>query len=309
MAHGGFGTSTQPKQGIMVLDVPNGADRLSADVRIRTTTATPGQPTVVPTKPRDALKEEFQNGDIPDSYVVPKLDGVTDWGTTDWVVVNATYLGGVGSMQAGTGATVELYLFNDDGSPTGSLGSPVCAPCTYALGNGGTSGAPRNVAFRFPPAPTASGEGFAVVRVTGANPGAVSLEATGVDSIPGAFPMLVITGTRALEPLPPPESTVGVNEPDVPGAALALRGSPNPATREMTFAFDLVRATSVDLDVFDTAGRRVATVAHGWRAAGHHDVRWDRRDGAGRTLAAGIYYGHLRAGDGSRMTRLVLLPE
>jgi flagellar hook assembly protein FlgD len=77
----------------------------------------------------------------------------------------------------------------------------------------------------------------------------------------------------------------------------------------MTFAFDLVRATTIDLDVFDTTGRRVATVDSGPRQAGHHELRWNRRDASGNSLAAGVYYGRLRASDGSRITRLVLLPK
>jgi hypothetical protein len=148
-----------------------------------------------------------------------------------------------------------------------------------------------------------------VFRVAGADPSAVLLEQTDVDSIPGAIPTLVVTNSRLLEPIPPPATTLAVGGSDVPGLALALRSSPNPAGAGMTFSFDLARATTIDLEVFDTAGRRVATVDSGSRPAGHHELRWNRRDGSGKALSAGVYYGRLRAGDGSRVTRLVFLPQ
>ena len=309
MARGGFGTSGQTQQGFAVLDATGDADHLSAEFRIKTTTGTAGQPSIVPVLPADILKDYFETSNQPRVYVASKLDGISDWDVSDWAIFHATYGGGIGSLPAGGGAMLEVYLFNDDGSPQGGLTSPVCAPCSYALGSGGTSGAPRNVDLRFPPAPTASGEGFAVFRVAGADPSAVVIEQTDVDSIPGAIPTVRIMRSQALDALGPPSGSVAVNEPDMPGAALVLRGSPNPTAGGMTFAFDLARATSVDLQVFDAAGRRVATVSTGMRAAGHHEVRWNRSDSAGHSLAAGVYYGRLRASDGSRITRLVFLPE
>ena len=309
MAHGGFGTSQQTKQGFVVFDTNGDADHLTALVRIKTTTGTPGQPSIVPVLPADVLKDYFETSVQPRAFVASKLDGITDWNAGDWSVFHATYMGGIGSLPAGGGATLEVYLFNDDGTPKGGIPSPVCAPCTYALGSGGTSGAPRNVDLRFPLSPTASGEGFAVFRVAGADPSAVVLEQTDVDSIPGVIPSVLVARSHALDALGPPNANVAVSEPDMPGAALVLRGSPNPTAGGMTFAFDLAHATTVDLLVFDAAGRRIATVGSGVRAAGHHEVRWDRRDDAGNSLAAGVYYGRLRASDGSRITRLVFLPE
>jgi len=308
MAHGGFASGNQAQQGFVVLDVTGDTNHLTADARIRTTLATAGQPSVVPIKPRSILEDPFENGDAPSLYVKSKLDGISDWDVSDWAILSATYLGGVAGLPAGAGATVELYLYNDNGSPIGGLASPVCAPCSYALGNGGT-GAPRNIELRLPPTPTTSWQGFAVIRVAGADPSSVVLEETAVDSIPGTIPALEIISSHVMEPLVPTGSTTGAQEPDVSGLALGLRSSPNPAGGEITFAFDLVRATTMGLDVFDTAGRRVATVDSGRRSTGHHEVRWNRRDAAGNRLAAGVYYGRLRANDGSRITRVVFLPE
>lgn len=308
LARGGFASGNQAQAGFLVLDVFDDADHLTAEVRIHTTTGAAGQPHTTVVHPRDVLEDCHEIGDEPRVYVESNLDGITDWSVGDWVIFNGTYLGGIGNVPPGSGATLEVYLFDEDGSPSGGQ-TPVCAPCSYPLGNGGVPGPPRNVALRFPPTPTSSGAGFAVVRVAGADPSAVVLEETQVDSIPGVTPILKVTASRHLESLVPQAGTTAVSLPDVPGAALALRASPNPSGGAMTFAFELERATSIDLDVFDAAGRRVASVASGPRSAGRHELRWNRRDVSGGPLPAGVYYGLLRAGDGSRITRVVFLPE
>jgi len=311
MAAGGFGSTPKPREGFAVLDVTGDHDHLTAGVQVLSGHGTPGQPQTLAKVPRSVLKDFFERGDQPTQYTVPKLDGIDDWDVGDWAIFSATYLGGIGGVEPGTGATLEAYWFDENGAPmTNGTGTPVCAPCTYALGNGGGS-APRNVDLRFPPTPTSSGAGFAILRVAGADPSSVVIEETDMDSVMfGAVPMVLVTAGRLLDsPFLEQSGTTAVHAPDVVGAALSLRGSPNPTAAGVAFTFELERAAHVDLDVFDAAGRRVTTVASGWRTAGAHEVRWDRRDAAGQVTAAGIYYGRLRAGDGSRVTRLVFLPK
>ena len=73
---------------------------------------------------------------------------------------------------------------------------------------------------------------------------------------------------------------------------------PNPFRDSTELAFDLPRDTaSVRLEVFDAAGRRVRALAEGPRAAGAHAVRWDGRDGAGRSVAPGTYFYRLSTGE------------
>ena len=47
--------------------------------------------------------------------------------------------------------------------------------------------------------------------------------------------------------------------------------------------------------VFDVAGREIARLVDGERAAGHHRVVWDGRDRAGRSVGTGIYFVSLEA--------------
>ncbi|MEP0545438.1 MAG: YCF48-related protein [Rhodothermales bacterium] len=79
------------------------------------------------------------------------------------------------------------------------------------------------------------------------------------------------------------------------------QNAPNPFRDRTTLGFELDRPGDVRLEVFDAAGRRVATLAEGRRAAGSHTVAWDA-DG----LASGVYFARLSAG-GSVATRQMTL--
>ena len=64
---------------------------------------------------------------------------------------------------------------------------------------------------------------------------------------------------------------------------------PNPFNPETTIRLDLPRSEEIDLAVYNLAGQKVATLAHGLREAGAYTLRWDGRDDDGRDLASGVY--------------------
>ncbi len=98
---------------------------------------------------------------------------------------------------------------------------------------------------------------------------------------------------------------------DAPGGAAdpaAVRlgpGLPNPFTLDLRIGFGLASPARVRLEVHDLAGRRVATLAEGWRPAGAHEALWDGRDAHGRPVPAGVYLAVLEA-PGGRASRKVL---
>ena len=77
---------------------------------------------------------------------------------------------------------------------------------------------------------------------------------------------------------------------------------PNPFAERTTLRFALDAPAEVRLDVFDVAGRRVATLADGPHAAGEHRVTWNA-DG----LASGPYVARLTAGDRHATRTLTLV--
>lgn len=77
---------------------------------------------------------------------------------------------------------------------------------------------------------------------------------------------------------------------------------PNPFPRATTFRFALPERTSVDLVVYDTAGRLVARLTEGARPPGVHEVRWDAVG-----AASGVYFARLSTPTFTRTQRVVLL--
>ena len=67
-------------------------------------------------------------------------------------------------------------------------------------------------------------------------------------------------------------------------------------------------AGQVDVSLYDTAGRRVRTLANGTFAPGFHTTTWDGRDSNGRLAPAGIYFLNLQVEGQTRQMKVVVAP-
>jgi FlgD Ig-like domain len=72
--------------------------------------------------------------------------------------------------------------------------------------------------------------------------------------------------------------------------------SPNPVAARTVVAFDLPEPSSVRAALYDASGRLVRILADERLPAGKHQRAWDRRDGSGHPVPAGIYFLRLHAG-------------
>jgi hypothetical protein len=90
---------------------------------------------------------------------------------------------------------------------------------------------------------------------------------------------------------------------DDPEQVLRLGAYPNPSVSGVRIDFDLRVSGEVDLAVFDASGRRVATLARGFRPAGAHTVAWSIPEGG-----SGIYFLRCTVPGGSATRRVVFLP-
>lgn len=86
------------------------------------------------------------------------------------------------------------------------------------------------------------------------------------------------------------------------GLSLALAGAQPSASRDVRLSFTLPRDGTASLDLFDSAGRRVASADAGALGAGRHSVTL----GEGR-LEAGLYWARLVQGGAVRTLRAVVL--
>jgi uncharacterized protein len=82
---------------------------------------------------------------------------------------------------------------------------------------------------------------------------------------------------------------------------------PNPFNPRTTIAFTLPAAGPARLAVYDPAGRLIRTLVDGEMAAGRHEVPWDGRDGASRSMASGTYLARLQYGDRREVVGLRLV--
>lgn len=73
---------------------------------------------------------------------------------------------------------------------------------------------------------------------------------------------------------------------------------PNPAKGAAEIRYSLPRAGTVELSVYDVAGRLVRTFGRQWLGIGRHTTRWDCTDQAGRKVPSGVYFYRLAVDSG-----------
>ena len=104
-----------------------------------------------------------------------------------------------------------------------------------------------------------------------------------------------------------PPGVTGVDE-RTPGADAGVvwieRLAPNPVTGDLTVEYALARDTWVDVTILDLAGRVVAKLAGGHRAAGRHEARWTGSN-AGGPAPPGLYLLRLETEFGAVTGRVV----
>ena len=94
-----------------------------------------------------------------------------------------------------------------------------------------------------------------------------------------------------------------------PAAAFRVEpGFPNPTAGSTTFRWMLPANSTVTLEVFDVAGRRVRTLLDEMpMLAGAHALDWDGRGDDGRPVSAGIYFYRVRWAHGSATRKLTII--
>lgn len=93
----------------------------------------------------------------------------------------------------------------------------------------------------------------------------------------------------------------------VAAPGIELAAAPDPFREATEVRFSLPHAGPIRVTVHDLAGRLVADLASGRRAAGAHSVRWDGRGRGGRPAPAGVYFVRLRTVEGGSAAKVVRL--
>ena len=97
-----------------------------------------------------------------------------------------------------------------------------------------------------------------------------------------------------------------------PNETALLPNYPNPFNPETWIPYRLAEAADVTLTIYDTKGTPVRQLKLGYQLEGYYTDRvkaayWDGRNDSGESVASGVYFYQLRAGDYTALRRMVIL--
>jgi hypothetical protein len=102
-------------------------------------------------------------------------------------------------------------------------------------------------------------------------------------------------------------SQTGIDDGELPTMFALRQNSPNPFHDGTAMAFNLPTAARTKINVYDVAGRKIATVVDRQFPAGRHSVEWNGTDSAGGHVPAGIYFYRLEAGSHTSTKKMIVL--
>ena len=99
---------------------------------------------------------------------------------------------------------------------------------------------------------------------------------------------------------------------EIPAETELLHNYPNPFNPETWIPYRLAEDAFVTLTIYDQTGQVVRTIDVGYQIASVYESRskaiyWDGRNGLGETVASGVYFYHLSAGDFSATRKMLIL--
>jgi hypothetical protein len=110
---------------------------------------------------------------------------------------------------------------------------------------------------------------------------------------------------RELDQLQPSVTAV---QADVPLEFALSQNYPNPFNPTTTIEFSLARVVPVDLKIYDMLGREVAILLQSNSVnPGRYVMRWDGRNRFGQSVATGVYFYRLVAGDFVKTKKMLLM--
>jgi len=122
-------------------------------------------------------------------------------------------------------------------------------------------------------------------------------------------PILINVTADALRQAFVPITLTNVGKPN---QSLLLQNYPNPFNPETWMPYQLQDSAQVAIHIYDTQGGLVRTLSLGQRAAGFYQSRsraayWDGHNDDGESVASGVYFYQLRAGDFSATRRMLIV--
>ncbi|NLN84890.1 MAG: T9SS type A sorting domain-containing protein [Candidatus Cloacimonetes bacterium] len=92
-----------------------------------------------------------------------------------------------------------------------------------------------------------------------------------------------------------------------PVSKMLLQNYPNPFNPETTIAFDLPQSGTAKLEIYNTKGQLIKTLANGQHDFGRHSYVWNGTDNQGNSVSSGLYFYRLSANGHSESRKMMLM--
>ena len=103
-------------------------------------------------------------------------------------------------------------------------------------------------------------------------------------------------------PLPLLQQRTGVSEIPAPNEITLHQNYPNPVTHSSVISYQIEKAGHVQMELFNEAGKRVATIVDAVQQAGEHSIPFDAR-----AIDPGVYIYRLNVGSSSMMKKMIVV--
>ena len=121
-----------------------------------------------------------------------------------------------------------------------------------------------------------------------------------------AFDPGKLTGEDSSDSLFSIHETTGVD--DLPAIAFSLaQNYPNPFNPSTTIDYSLAGTSPVEIAIFDVNGRKVRTLVSEVKMQGVHKAVWNGKNDRGTSVASGVYFYRLTAGEFTQIKKMILL--
>lgn len=112
------------------------------------------------------------------------------------------------------------------------------------------------------------------------------------------------TLTDGYFPAPGPAGRIAAN---TPRDFILAANYPNPFNPTTTIEYTIPSQTQVTIDVFNVLGQKVKTLVNETQPAGTYQTEWNGTDEASQTVATGVYFYRLSAGDVTMTKKMVMV--
>jgi hypothetical protein len=95
--------------------------------------------------------------------------------------------------------------------------------------------------------------------------------------------------------------------PTIPDAFTVSQNYPNPFNPSTEISYALPEAGNVNLEIYNILGQQVKTLVNEFQDAGNYVVTWNGDDETGATVASGVYFYRVVAGEYKEVKKMVMM--